>query len=209
MVSQGWKKDEVTELISYLDTVLEWDDDFFKQFTQEYINILKEEHEVDGNSENAPEEMLEQLAALYKANLSIMNWKLAMADMKLNVAESSLLKVTNQLNQVTNALVTKSDGELHMIRRYQKNNGSEEPEEPSNSSEDSKDSSDANADAEECEEEAMTQSDIDLARLIRHLPNFSSTESLLPHLMAGMTHASSSNGLSKQSSRFSLDEIEQ
>ncbi|KAL6607202.1 hypothetical protein LY90DRAFT_666896 [Neocallimastix californiae] len=36
-----WTRSSVTELIKYLDIVLEWNEDFFKEFTKEFISFLK------------------------------------------------------------------------------------------------------------------------------------------------------------------------
>jgi len=38
-----WTRSSVTELIKYLDIVLEWNEDFFKDFTKEFINFLKQD----------------------------------------------------------------------------------------------------------------------------------------------------------------------
>jgi len=38
-----WTRSSVTELIKYLDIVLEWNEDFFKEFTKEFINFLKQD----------------------------------------------------------------------------------------------------------------------------------------------------------------------
>lgn len=98
-LTMTWNHTTVTKLISYLDTVLEWDDEFFREFTHHFITTIRSDQESgvlpDGED---PDALLEDLAELYKANLAVTNWRLMMANFRLAVAEYNLNMVTHCLS---------------------------------------------------------------------------------------------------------------
>ncbi|KAJ3178732.1 hypothetical protein HK101_010104 [Irineochytrium annulatum] len=87
----GWGPSSVTELISCLDTVLEWGDKYFNDFTEVFINELvegKDNGEVRGQD---PEIMIKALATMYKTSVSSTNYRILLADFRLTVAKSNYI----------------------------------------------------------------------------------------------------------------------
>ncbi|KAJ3108531.1 hypothetical protein HDU97_000813 [Phlyctochytrium planicorne] len=91
----GWSPTSVTELISCLDTVLEWDDKFFNEFTETFINELIEGKDHGETNTQDPEIMVRALAAMYKTSIASTNYRILLADFRLSIAKSSYL---NQYN---------------------------------------------------------------------------------------------------------------
>jgi len=66
-----WTRSSVTELIKYLDIVLEWNEDFFKDFTKEFINFLKQDLAIV----TAKASKLNSLSPEFQINTNINNKK--------------------------------------------------------------------------------------------------------------------------------------
>jgi hypothetical protein len=96
--TENWTTVAVTELVSFLDAVLEWDEDYFRAFTQSYVELVTE----DANRQRQAREdaslmvsrtgklSFDHLAAMYKTNLALANYRLALADFKIAMAARSL-----------------------------------------------------------------------------------------------------------------------
>ncbi|KAJ3219846.1 hypothetical protein HDU67_009034 [Dinochytrium kinnereticum] len=91
----GWSPGSVTELISCLDTVLEWDDKFFNDFTEVFINELIEGKDHGETSTQDPEIMVRALAAMYKTSIASTNYRILLADFRLSIAKSNYLSQYN------------------------------------------------------------------------------------------------------------------
>lgn len=92
-ITENWNAGKVTELVSFLDAVLEWDENYFRDFTQAYLDLVNQETRVsdlEAKKSTTGKLSFEYLAALYKTNLAMANYKLALADFKLSVASRSL-----------------------------------------------------------------------------------------------------------------------
>lgn len=138
----NWTPDRVTELVSFLDAVLEWDERYFRDFTQCYVELSKNDQAAQtSNSDDAsgPESQsalarhardnksgklsFDYLAALYKTNLALANYKLALADFKLALTargssdRASQPVINNDVNadalDATGADASTSAGETH------------------------------------------------------------------------------------------------
>ena len=113
--TENWTSEKVTELVSFMDTVLDWDEGFFRSFTEHYVKLSKAEQNAaekcSGCATDDEDESLEKmvectpanktrsksgklaldyLAALYKTNLALASYKLALADFKLALAARNL-----------------------------------------------------------------------------------------------------------------------
>lgn len=114
--TENWSSERVTELVSFLDTVLDWDETYFRLFTEKYVSLSREDEQPGDESVNSDNEDIEvgqvtlgfrsakrrtkrpgssklafdYLAALYKTNLALANYKLALADFKLALAARNL-----------------------------------------------------------------------------------------------------------------------
>ena len=99
--TDNWTENKVTELVSFLDAVLEWDERYFRDFTRCYIELSSEDKSPVEEVEPATtsEEKIRPksgklsfnyLATLYKTNLALANYKLALADFKLALASRGL-----------------------------------------------------------------------------------------------------------------------
>jgi hypothetical protein len=86
----NWSPGRVTELVSFLDTVLEWDETYFQTFTQKYLKL----HDIaDGATQSDEPESktsastgkisFEYLSALYKTNLALASYRLALVDFQI------------------------------------------------------------------------------------------------------------------------------
>lgn len=78
--SQQWSSENVTELVSFLDSALSWDENYFKLFTRVF----------EDSAPGVTKLSIGYLTALYKTNLAIASYKLALADFKLAMAEQSI-----------------------------------------------------------------------------------------------------------------------
>lgn len=84
--TENWTPARVTELVSFLDTILEWDDMGFRKFTQHYIMLINGELNSNSSSPSKPTTgkiSFEYLSALYKTNLALANYKLALGEFKV------------------------------------------------------------------------------------------------------------------------------
>ena len=114
-LSDSWTAEKVTEMVSFLDAVLEWDEPYFQQFTNNYVELVYKSNPSLDKSEaslklsqdqlaspsspisplripivSGPKTVskisFDYLAALYKTNLALANYRLALADFKMAVA---------------------------------------------------------------------------------------------------------------------------
>ncbi|KAJ3030842.1 UNVERIFIED_CONTAM: hypothetical protein HDU68_007617 [Siphonaria sp. JEL0065] len=87
----GWDSNQITELISCLDTVLEWEDDYFTKFTELLLLELNEATRVGEIHNVEPDLIIKALAAMYKTTAAMTNHRIVMADLRLAVAKSHYL----------------------------------------------------------------------------------------------------------------------
>jgi hypothetical protein len=91
-LSDDWAIDRTTELVSFLDTVLEWEEPYFHEFMRSYI--LSDAFRSQGRPSSRPHVhgkiSLEYLSVLYKTNLAITRFRLAMADYQVALASRQL-----------------------------------------------------------------------------------------------------------------------
>ncbi|KAI8842282.1 hypothetical protein BJ741DRAFT_646037 [Chytriomyces cf. hyalinus JEL632] len=87
----GWDADRITELISCLDTVLEWEDKYFTKFSELLLAELKEASRVGEIHNVDPALIISALSSLYKQNATSTNHRIVMADLRLAVAKSRYL----------------------------------------------------------------------------------------------------------------------
>ncbi|KAI9342347.1 hypothetical protein BDR26DRAFT_894759 [Obelidium mucronatum] len=87
----GWDSAQITELISCLDTVLEWEDDYFTKFTELLLLELKEASRVGEIHDVDPNVIIKALASMYKTTAAMTNHRIVMADLRLAVAKSHYL----------------------------------------------------------------------------------------------------------------------
>ncbi|KAI8849369.1 hypothetical protein BC829DRAFT_391606 [Chytridium lagenaria] len=92
----GWSSGSVTELISCLGEffqliLLEWDDKFFNEFTEVFINELIEGKDHGESNSQDPEVMVRALAAMYKTSIASTNYRILLADFRLSIAKSNYL----------------------------------------------------------------------------------------------------------------------
>jgi hypothetical protein len=86
--TDNWGNDRVTEMISFLDAVLDWDENYFKRFTQEYVEASGRKCKLS----------FEYLAALYKSNLALQNYKVAIADYQIALASRNAQLLRSEQN---------------------------------------------------------------------------------------------------------------
>ncbi|KAJ3398268.1 hypothetical protein CcCBS67573_g08123 [Chytriomyces confervae] len=87
----GWDADRITELISCLDTVLEWEDKYFTKFSELLLAELKEASRVGEIHNVDPALIISALSSLYKQNATSTNHRIVMADLRLAVAKARYL----------------------------------------------------------------------------------------------------------------------
>ncbi|KAJ3231914.1 hypothetical protein HDU81_003389 [Chytriomyces hyalinus] len=87
----GWDADRITELISCLDTVLEWEDKYFTKFSELLLAELNEASRVGEIQNVDPALIISALSSLYKQNATSTNHRIVMADLRLAVAKARYL----------------------------------------------------------------------------------------------------------------------
>ncbi|KAJ3079766.1 hypothetical protein HDU99_010129, partial [Rhizoclosmatium hyalinum] len=87
----GWSGEMVSELVSCLDTVLEWEDEYFTKFTEMLLGELKEAVRVGEIHDMEPAVVISTLSTMYKATAAMTNHRILMADLRLAVAKSHYL----------------------------------------------------------------------------------------------------------------------
>ena len=93
-LASNWTIERTTELISFLDTILEWEEEYFREFTRSYIASQAKRESTDDTTNRSifktglktGKISFEYLAALYKTNLAMANYRLAVADYKMALA---------------------------------------------------------------------------------------------------------------------------
>ncbi|ORY45461.1 hypothetical protein BCR33DRAFT_849752 [Rhizoclosmatium globosum] len=83
----GWSGEMVSELVSCLDTVLEWEDEYFTKFTELLLGELKEAVRVGEIHDMEPAVVISTLSTMYKATAAMTNHRILMADLRLAVAK--------------------------------------------------------------------------------------------------------------------------
>ncbi|KAJ3403941.1 hypothetical protein CcCBS67573_g08112 [Chytriomyces confervae] len=87
----GWDADRITELISCLDTVLEWEDKYFTKFSELLLAELNEASRVGEIQNVDPALIISALSSLYKQNATSTNHRIVMADLRMAVAKARYL----------------------------------------------------------------------------------------------------------------------
>ncbi|KAJ3416615.1 hypothetical protein HDV05_000897 [Chytridiales sp. JEL 0842] len=87
----GWTPTQVTDLISCLDTVLEWDDPYFQSFTELLIAEFQKAKDAGESTSPDPSSIAQALATRYKTSTSVTNYRIVLADLRLAVAKSNYL----------------------------------------------------------------------------------------------------------------------
>ncbi|KAI8907929.1 hypothetical protein EDD86DRAFT_208528, partial [Gorgonomyces haynaldii] len=89
-LTSTWERDDTVELITYLDNLLEWDEQYLKEVMTVYSCALNPQSEtilLEKRKDQAEEKMV---GDLYKRNLDLAAYKLAVTDARLSLAEYRL-----------------------------------------------------------------------------------------------------------------------
>ncbi|KAJ3077362.1 hypothetical protein HDU98_000012 [Podochytrium sp. JEL0797] len=87
----GWDASKVTELISCLDSVLEWESSYFTKFAElllQELHLASLAHETPAID---PSLIIHSLSTMYKTTTALTNHRILMADLRLAVAKSHYL----------------------------------------------------------------------------------------------------------------------
>ncbi|KAI9206599.1 uncharacterized protein BJ171DRAFT_15261 [Polychytrium aggregatum] len=87
-LTSKWSKEAALQLIGYLDSVLEWEEEYFAEFTGHFVCSMK-----DGEESVS----LVDIENMYRNNLGGLNYKLVVSDYHLAVAELNISIVTHFL----------------------------------------------------------------------------------------------------------------
>ncbi|KAJ3328882.1 hypothetical protein HDU76_009110 [Blyttiomyces sp. JEL0837] len=87
----GWAGNSITELISCLDTVLEWSEEYFNQFTDVFMKELVDAKQRQEMKHVDPSAMMQALASLYKTSAAMANYRIVLADLRLAIAKSNYI----------------------------------------------------------------------------------------------------------------------
>ncbi|KAJ3353371.1 hypothetical protein HDU83_006856 [Entophlyctis luteolus] len=87
----GWEASLITELISCLDTVLEWEDEYFTKFTKFLLAEFEEAKKAGEVTNIDSSTIVAALASMYKTTATLTNHRILMADLRLAFAKSLYL----------------------------------------------------------------------------------------------------------------------
>lgn len=109
--TDSWNVEKTTEMISFLDSILEWDKDHFRQFTQTYLGIFRQRPQDNITGKIS----FQYLAALYRKNLAMTNYRLALADYNLALATRKNIVLSRRLQSTNSATSESMESEIPRI----------------------------------------------------------------------------------------------